>query len=261
MVLERSLYGEVSMKILDVVDHRPWPLPRGRAIMVQTWHDLLFAHWPVPAHLLRNKIPSGVELDTFGGTAWLGIIAFQLSDVRLNGIRAVPWVSNFPEVNVRTYVTYGGKPGVFFLSLDADNPLGVALAKPWFRLNYYGAQIKMKMQGSDIDFRSRRTERGAPPAQFEASYRPCGPAFRARLGSLEAWLTERYCYYTEPLGLGKDRLYRCEIHHPPWRLQMAQATICTNTMALSHGINLPVTEPLLHYARKMQALIWPLRRC
>ncbi len=251
----------VLMRILDAIDHRPWPLPRGRAIMVQTWHDLLFAHWPVPAYLLYDKIPKGVELDTFGGTAWLGVIAFQLSDVRLNGIRAVPWVSNFPEVNVRTYVTHDSKPGVFFLSLDADNPLGITLAKPWFRLNYYRAQIEMKMRGDGIDFSSRRTQRGASSAQFEASYRPCGPAFRAQRGSLEAWLTERYCYYTAPRDAHKGRLYRCEIHHLPWRLQMAQATICSNTMALSHGIELPATEPLLHHARKMQALIWPLRRC
>lgn len=249
------------MKILNAVDHRPWPLPRGRAIMVQTWHDLLFAHWPVPADLLHDKIPSSVELDTFGGKAWLGVIAFRLSDVRLNGIRAVSWVSNFPEVNVRTYVTHDGKPGVFFLSLDADNPLGIALAKPWFRLNYYRAQIEMKTQGGGIDFHSRRLQKGASDAQFDASYRPCGPEFRARRGSLEAWLTERYCYYTEPRDAHEGRLYRCEIHHPPWRLQMAQATICSNTMALSHGITLPATEPLLHYARKMQARIWPLHRC
>jgi len=251
------------MKILNVVEHRPWPLPQNRAIMIQTWHDLLFAHWSVPADILKDKIPAGVELDTFDGKAWLGIIAFQLSDVRLNGIRAVPWVSNFPEVNVRTYVTHGGKPGVFFLSLDADNPLGIALAKPWFRLNYYRAQIEIKSQNCGIDFRSRRIQKGAPPAQFEASYRPCSPTFRARPGSLEAWLTERYCYYTGPRDADEGQLYRCEIHHPPWRLQMAQATICsnTNTLALSHGIDLPATAPLLHYARKMQALIWSLRRC
>ena len=249
------------MKIIDAIEHRPWPLPRGRAIMVQTWHDLLFAHWPVPVDLVRDKVPAGVELDTFGGTAWLGVIAFQLSDVRLNGIRAVAWVSNFPEVNVRTYVTRGGKPGVFFLSLDADNPIGIALAKPWFRLNYYRAQMELKKQNRYIDFQSRRTQRGAPHAQFEASYRPCSPTFRAQSGSLEAWLTERYCYYTGPLGDYGDRLYRCEIHHLPWQLQMAQARILNNTMALSHGIELPAIEPLLHYAGKMQALIWPLRRC
>ena len=248
------------MRILNAVDHRPWPLPPGRAVMVQTWHDLLFAHWPVPADLLRSRIPSGVDLDTFGGKAWLGVVAFQLSDVRLNGLRAVPWVSSFPEINVRTYVTRDGKPGVFFLSLDADNPLGIAVAKPWFRLNYYRARIQMNRRGEAIEFHSRRTQRGVPGAEFEASYRPCGPAFRARRGSLEAWLTERYCYYTGPRYAEGGRLYRCEIHHPPWRLQMAQASISCNTMALSHGIDLPATEPLLHYARKMQALIWPLRR-
>ena len=245
------------MRVLDAIDHRPWPLPQSRAVMVQTWHDLLFAHWPVPADVFKEKMPAGVELDTFGGQAWLGVIAFRLSDVRLNGIRAFPFVSHFPEVNVRTYVTRDAKPGVFFLSLDADNPLGIALAKTWFRLNYYQAQIEMKACNSGIDFRSRRRQRGALGAQFEVTYRPCGPQFRARGGSLEAWLTERYCYYAE----AHSRLYRCEIHHPPWRLQMAQAEIRSNTMALSHGIELPATEPLLHYCRKMQALIWPLRRC
>src|SRR5688500_6062123 len=115
---------EVHMSILDMIDHRPRPLPGGRDIMLQTWHDHLFAHWPVRVDLLRGKRPRGVELDTFGEKAWLGVIAFQLSGVRLNGMRAVPWVSNFSEVNVRTYVTRDGKPGVFFLSLDADNPLG-----------------------------------------------------------------------------------------------------------------------------------------
>ena len=245
------------MRVLDVLEHRPWPLPRGRAVMVQTWHDLLFAHWSVSADMLQEKIPAGVELDTFGGQAWLGVIAFRLSGVRLNGVRAVPWVSNFPEVNVRTYVTRGGKSGVFFLSLDADNPVGIALAKPWFRLNYYQAQIEMKSRDNDVRFRSRRRSGGSEVAQFEAAYRPCGSEFRARPGSLEAWLTERYCYYAE----GRGRLYRCEIHHPPWRLQMAQAEIRSNTMALSHGLELPATEPLLHYCRKMRALIWPLRRC
>ena len=245
------------MRVLDVLEHRPWPLPRGRAVMVQTWHDLLFAHWLVSADMLQEKIPAGVELDTFGGQAWLGVIAFRLSDVRLNGVRAVPWVSNFPEVNVRTYVTRGDKPGVFFLSLDADNPLGIALAKPWFRLNYYQARIEMKSRDNDVLFRSRRRSGGSQVAQFEAVYRPCGSEFRARPGSLEAWLTERYCYYAE----GRGRLYRCEIHHPPWRLQLAQVEICRNTMALSHGIELPATEPLLHYARKMKALIWQPYRC
>ena len=249
------------MRLLDVIDHRPWPLPRGRAVMVQTWHDLLFAHWPVPAGLLKDKIPAGVELDTFGGRAWLGVIAFRLSDVRLNGIRALPWVSSFPEVNVRTYVSHEGKPGVYFLSLDADNRPGIALAKPWFRLNYYQARIEMQAHDACIDFHSRRSERNAPAAEFEASYRPCGPTFRARSSSLEAWLSERYCYYTGPLDTGREHLYRCEIHHPPWRLQKAQAAIGRNTMAQSHGIELPSTVPLLHYARRMQALIWPLRRC
>src|SRR5205823_6175894 len=104
------------MNPLNYVDHRSWALPAGRWTMTQTWHDLLFAHWPLPPDALRSLVPPELEIDTFDGNAWLGIIPFRLSGVRLRGWPEVPLVANFPEINVRTYVTHGGKPGVFFLS-------------------------------------------------------------------------------------------------------------------------------------------------
>ena len=244
------------MKLLDYVEHRPWPLPPGRWAMTQTWHNLLFAHWPVSPDALRPIVPSKLEIDTFGGSAWLGIIPFRLSAIRLNGFPEVPLVARFPEINVRTYVSAGGKPGVFFLSLDTDNLFTVAVGKQWFRLPYFRSRIIFLERGGAIRFVNRRTERNAPQANFSAIYRPCSPAFTAQPGTLEHWLTERYCYYA--LNRRQD-LYRCDIHHPPWRLQRAWATIRENTMALSHGVELPQIEPFLLYAHWMKALIWSIK--
>ena len=241
------------MNPLLQIDHRPWPLPGRRWTMTQTWHDLLFAHWPLSPDALRPAVPPELELDTCDGVAWLGLVIFRLSGVRLHGFPEVPLVSHFPEINVRTYVTHDGKHGVYFLSLDADNPLAIALAKPWFRLAYHYSHITFHERADGIHFRSRRAEHNSPPATFAATYSPCAPAFRAPHGSLEHWLTERYCYYSVNRS---HHIYRCDIHHPPWQLQPAQARITQNTMALSHGIQLPQTEPLLHYARYMKALIW-----
>jgi uncharacterized protein YqjF (DUF2071 family) len=223
--------------------------------MSQRWHNLLFAHWPVPHDALRPLIPPNLCVDTFDGQAWLGIIAFRLSGIRLRGFPEIRLVSRFPEINVRTYVTLNGKPGVWFLSLDADNPLAIALARPWFHLPYFRAKIRFQTQGDTIRFSSRRTSSGAPPAEFEASYRPVSRVYHTRPGTLDHWLTERYCYY----ALAGGRLYCCDVRHPPWSLQTTHACITTNSMALAHGIELPPVEPLLHYAHRMQALIWPVR--
>jgi uncharacterized protein len=257
------------MDMISCTAHRLWgdsaPLPGGPWIMTQTWHNLLFAHWPVSPEALRPLVPAGLEIDTFDGDAWLGIIPFRLTGVRLRGLPEVRPVASFPEVNVRTYVNAAGKPGVQFLSLDANNRLAIAIAKPWFHLAYRLADISFRSDRCGIHFSSRRRERRAPEltpfgrcdaADFRASYRPCSPHFRSEPGTLEHWLTERYCYYS---AAGR-RLYRCDIHHDPWRLRRAQAEIESNTMALSHGIDLPATEPFLLYAHYMKALIWPVRR-
>lgn len=245
------------MSILESTSHRPWLLPQGSWIMAQTWHNLLFAHWPVPVSALRSVVPSQLEIDTCDGVGWLGVVAFRLSGIRLRGLPEVSLVSHFPEVNVRTYVHAEGKPGVFFMSLDADNPLAIAIAKPWFRLNYLNAQIHFQKEGSTITISSRRKQRHAPESELDVTYRPCSPPHRAKPGSLEHWLTERYCYYS--VGR-RGRVYRCEVHHPEWQLQRAKAEIRANTMALSHGITLPEREPLLHYAHCMKAVIWPVRK-
>ncbi|HUS16700.1 MAG TPA: DUF2071 domain-containing protein [Chloroflexia bacterium] len=245
------------MGLREAMTHRPWPVPDGPWIMEQTWHNLLFAHWPVPVAALRALVPAGLTIDTFGGQAWLGVIAFRLTGIRLRGTPPLPGVSRFPEINLRTYVTCGGKPGVLFLSMDADNRLGIALARPWFRLPYCRAAIRFAAGPDGVAMTCRRTEPGAPPAQFVAHYGPAGPVGRAAPGSLAAWLTERYCYYSAD---GRGRLARCEIAHPPWPLQVAAAQIGANTLAAAVGLPAPAGPPLLHYAHRIRAVIWPVRR-
>jgi uncharacterized protein YqjF (DUF2071 family) len=127
--------------ILQDTAHRPWPLPMGSWVMAQTWHDLLFAHWPVDTQRLRTLIPEPLEIDQFDGQAWLAVVPFRMSGIRLRWTPAVPWLSAFPELNVRTYVKSGGRPGVWFFSLDAGNALALAIARAWFHLPYYRARM------------------------------------------------------------------------------------------------------------------------
>lgn len=249
----------MAQQVTNVVAHRPWPLPHGPWIMAQHWHDLLFAHWSLPPTTLRPLVPAALRLDTFADQAWVGVVPFRMSGVRPRGIVAVPWLSSFPELNVRTYVTAadGSKPGVCFWSLDAANPIAVAIARRWFHLPYFNALMSLQRDGDAITYRSRRTHRDAPPAELLMRYRPTGPVFRAQSGSLEHWLTERYCLYTVT---NRNRVMRGEIHHPPWPLQPAAAEFEINTMAQAAGIDLPNSAPLLHFAARLDVVAWPPRR-
>lgn len=242
--------------ILRTVQHRPYPLPHEPWMMRQVWHELLFAHWPVSSAVLRPLIPQGLEVDTFEGTSWVGVVPFHMSGVRLRSIPPIPGLSAFPELNVRTYVVVNGIPGVYFFSLDAGNPVVVAIARVTFHLPYFYARMESRTLGDTVHYTSHRIHRRPPSAHYRARYRPVGPIVEVCSGSLEAWLTERYALYT-PVG---SRLYRGDIHHRPWPLQIAELETECNTMALAHGIHLPATPPLLHYAQRQEVLIWPLRR-
>jgi uncharacterized protein YqjF (DUF2071 family) len=171
------------------------------------------------------------------------------------GLPALPWVSAFPELNVRTYVRAHGKPGVYFFSLDAGNPLAVMVARTMFHLPYFSAAMAVETKGICVEYRSRRTTSGAPTAEFRARYRPVGPVQTARPGSLAYFFTERFCLYTLNRAF---RLQRLEIHHLPWPLQAAEATIDVNTMAEAAGIRLPSMAPILHFAKRQDMVAWPL---
>ena len=182
-------------RILREVSHRPWPLPHGPWVVAQQWHDLLFAHWRVPQGVLQPLLPGGLELDLYHREAWLAVVPFRMAGVRFRGLPAIPGTSNFPELNVRTYVLHRGKPGVWFFSLDASNPVAVTAARGWFHLPYFHARMSCRENDGSIEYASTRIHRGASPAEFRARYAPIGPVFQSRPGTLEHFLTERYCLF------------------------------------------------------------------
>jgi uncharacterized protein YqjF (DUF2071 family) len=242
--------------LLEITEHRPWSLPRGPWIMAQSWHDLLFAHWPVPVAKLRALIPAALEIDTFEGQAWIAVVPFRMSGVRLRWTLALPSLSAFPELNVRTYVVRDGKRGVWFFSLDAGNALAVAIARAWFHLPYFQAEMRCSFEGDFISYQSKRIHGAAPPAALQCRYRGTGESFNPRPGTREHFLTERYCLYA---CNSEGKLIRGEIHHPPWCLQMAEAETTENTMVPAAGLNLPAAQPLLHFAKRQDMVAWPPR--
>jgi uncharacterized protein YqjF (DUF2071 family) len=243
---------DFDRSILDSVAHRPWPMPARPWLMTQTWHDLLFAHWPIDAVALRENIPAGFVLDLFEGTAWLGIVPFHMTNVSPRGVPSLPWVSEFPELNVRTYVRVADKPGVYFFSLDAGNPLAVQAARALLNLPYYPASMSVTRDGDAITYDSRRRD-GPVAAALSVRYRPASDPFEAVAGSLEYFLTERYCLYNQD---HRGVPYRLDIHHPPWALQLAVAELKHNTMAVAAGLSLPDIRPLLHFSKRQDMVAW-----
>jgi uncharacterized protein YqjF (DUF2071 family) len=229
--------------------HRPWPVPDRPWLQGQTWCDLLFAHWPVPESELRSVVPDVLPIDTFEGQAWIAVTPFEVTGLRVRGTPPPPVLSRFAETNVRTYATLDGRPGIYFLSLDAASWLAVVAARTSYRLPYFRARMDIERSGDQICYRSARV---GGDARLRLRYRAVGEAFTAAPGTLEHFLTERYCLYTVVDGTVR----RAEIHHPPWPLQPAQATIEENTMTEPAGIRLPARTPLLHYAARQDVVIW-----
>jgi hypothetical protein len=220
--------------------------------MAMSWRDLAFLHWPVAPEALRKRVPPGLTLDTFEGDAFLGVVPFHMKGVRPRFVPALPGVSSFVELNVRTYVVAEEKPGVWFFSLDATSRLAVRGARRFFHLPYFDANMSTSREDGFVKYFCERSHEGAPPARFSARYRGTGPA---RGTELETWLTERYCLYAEKSG----RLFRGEIHHPPWPLENGQAEIETLDMTRIVGIELSPKPTLVHFAERIDVVGWTLR--
>jgi uncharacterized protein len=228
---------------LHETEHRPFPLPQSRWTMGQTWLNLLFAHWRVPHDLLRPHVPERLELEEHDGSAWVGITPFAVTGLRLRGVPPLPLLSSFRELNCRTYVRVGDRPGIWFFSLDASSRAAVAAARSVYRLPYRHARIAA---GEDR-FRADTDGGGT----FQARYHGVGVPAPAEPATLEHFLVERYCLYA---GRGD---VRADIHHAPWPLQRAEAEVEQYGIA---PVEL-VGEPVCHYARRLDVVIWtPERR-
>jgi uncharacterized protein YqjF (DUF2071 family) len=222
--------------------HRPYPLPERPWMMGQTWQNLLFAHWRVPHDVLRPHVPERLELEEYDGSAWIGLTPFRIAGLRLRGAPPLPLLSSFLELNCRTYVRVGDRPGIWFFSLDASSRAAVVAARRAYRLPYRNAHI----EASGDRFRADTEGNGS----FRARYHGVGMPAPANDATLEHFLAERYCLYA------CEGEMRAEIHHAPWPLQRAEAEV-------EHRGIAPVElegEPLCHYARRLDVVIWSLER-
>jgi uncharacterized protein len=222
--------------------------------MTMTWEELLFMHWPVPISSIQPLIPTGLDLDLFEGEAWISLVPFRMTNIRSRYLPRLPGLAEFPELNVRTYVKRrGGMPGVWFFSLDATNPIAVRGARFFFHLPYFDADIQINRTGSEIEYVSNRTHAGAPDAQLKIKYQPLGPVYRSTTGTLEDWLTARYCFYARN---SEGALIRTDIHHQPWKLRQAKWQTTVNTMTEPLSLILPNREPLVQYSERTEVVAW-----
>jgi len=225
--------------------NRPW-------VWRQSWCDLLFAHWPISKDLLRPLIPRPLEIQTFDGTAWLGVVPFEMRGVMRRHLPDMPGFSAFPEWNVRTYVSMNGRPGVWFFSLDATNPLAVWGGRRCFHLPYHRANIEVHVSDGLYRHRGRRLK-SKDPIDYRASFEPSGPVFEAKPGSLAHWLTERYCLYAlKPNG----QLLRTEVHHQPWPLQKATAEIDTKRLVATAGLHIEGPPAHCLFSKRVDVIAW-----
>lgn len=222
--------------------------------MHQNWGKLLFMHWRIDEKLLRPSIPAQLNIDTFDGSAWIGVVPFTMWGIRASFLPPIPGTSAFHELNVRTYVTLNRIPGAWFFSLDAANKLAVWGARKFYNLPYFNAQMSLNQTDKTINYSSVRHDRRGAPAELHTSWSIGGGFPQTQPDSLEFFLTERYCLYSEH----HDRLYRARIHHEPWHLQRAKLISFDSSMIESHGLPTPKGEPLLHYCEEISVDIWPL---
>jgi uncharacterized protein YqjF (DUF2071 family) len=234
--------------------HRQWPPSERRWSIFMRWLDLGFIHWRAPVQVLRKWVPESVEIETFDGTAWVGIVPFQMEGIRHRGLPPIPGLCAFPELNVRTYVTRDGKPGVWFLSLDAANKTAVKMLRKRFGLPYYLARMEVDQRADGgVRYRSRRIHAEAPSAEFIADYWPVGEVEPAKSGTLEYFLTERYCLYASPV---EGKIGRMEILHEPWPLQRGEVEIERCTMLEPLGLAMPRERALVYFAKSLDAVAW-----
>ena len=235
----------------------PTRRPAERPVMYQGWKHLLFLHWALPPEVVAPLLPPGLTLDTFEGRAWVGLVPFTVRGVRLRGLPAVGFLSDFHETNVRTYVHHeGGNPGVWFFSLEAANAIAVRLARAWFKLPYHYASMELTRQGESFSYRSERRWPGPTPATCAVRCTPRGPASTSTPGTLQHFLVERYFLYSTANGV----LFRGQVHHPPYQVRGANVEGLDESLLAAAGIPRPPEPPLALFSEGVDVDVFRLRR-
>jgi uncharacterized protein YqjF (DUF2071 family) len=239
--------------------HRPRPLPAGRWAISQRWNDTLFAHWPVSPANVAPLLPVGFLPDLFQGSAWLGIIPHRMDRIKVRGIPQIPGARGFLKLAVRLCVReeQRGDQGVYFLSTEASNLFAVCAACIFSGHPYHWAEMQLEQRTErEFEFYSRRMI-ASPAVVFKARYRGLGLSRRlleSRPGSLEYFLNERYSVYSLDRS---GRTVRAGLHAVVSPLEDAEAQIEQNDLPAALGIQLGDEEPVLYYARRMAAYVWP----
>lgn len=217
--------------------------PVRRPVMMQGWKDLSFVHWPFDPAVVQRRLPPGLEVDTFDGRAWVGLVAFHMEDIRLPRLPPVPYLGTFPETNVRTYVRGpGGRPGVWFDSLDITRLIPVLVALGTYRLPYRWSAMSIEHSAGSVAYRARRRWPGARGAESKIVVRPGDPI--AAPDSLERFLTSRWGLYSV---FGRRTAY-APVDHAPWPLQTATLEDLDDELVAAAGYPHPSGEPLVHYS-------------
>ena len=238
----------------------------GRRYLEMTWRDALFCHWAVEPAVVEESLPDRLSVATHEGDAYLGVVGFEMEDIRPRG---APVGLSFPELNLRTYVAGPDGPGIYFYNLDAEDRLGVSVARRLFALPYYRAEMDLRRQpvaaergdvardgpAYRVHLQSDRVHPGVPSAEFDATYEPVGEVYEAESGSLNAFLVENYRFYAQG-----NRLYAGVIDHAPWPLQRGEVTLRTNTLFEANGFDHPGGDPIVHYSEAVDVTADRIRR-
>jgi uncharacterized protein YqjF (DUF2071 family) len=229
--------------------------PSGFPVMRQRWSHLLFLHWPLDPLQIQSRLPEGLHVDTYEGSAWIGVVPFAMQRVRPVGLPPLPWISWFLELNVRTYVYDDvGRPGVWFFSLDCNQPIAVELARRFFHLPYNHARMSAEFQSGAIHYSSHR--RGCS-AESLFCYRPPAQPEPARDHSLEWFLVERYLLFTSD-SAGRIRCGR--VHHKPYHIEQADCSLWTTETLSENGFEVPDGPPVsMLVAEPVDVRIFPLQ--
>lgn len=222
------------------------------------WRDLLFLHWPLPAQVLAPLLPPGLEVDTFEGSAYIGLVPFLMRDSRpswMPGVGMRHLSDDFAEVNVRTYVRHrGGNPGVWFFSLDAASLPAVVAARLWFKLPYFWARMHVGARGR---YYSRRLWPGPKRVGCRLKYLvEDEEPHVAEVGSLEEFLVERYLLYSRR----GSQLFAGRVAHEPYRIQRAQVLELSENLVAAAGVPTLGPPPLAHYSAGVDVSVLGLQR-